>query len=383
MAGLYLHIPFCAQRCVYCDFYFVTTSRDYGAFTRAMEVEIEAYGREYGGREAIETVYFGGGTPSRLPLEEVAVLMQALERHFDLASVEEVTFEVNPEDVTREYLDGLRALGVTRLSLGVQSFFDEDLRFMNRVHGAAEAARAVDAVRRAGFETFSVDLIFGLPDQPSEHWMANLERAAGLGIPHLSTYGLTVEERTPLAKQVARGLVRPAADETVRERFLDTMDYLRHHGYEHYEISSFAQPGARSRHNQLYWRHGNYLGFGPSAHSFWRETRSVAGRWANVRNLKRYQALLEQRQRPIEAQERLGADDLADEYVMLRLRLLEDGLDLDVLETNYGVDLLTEKIDALADLESAGLIHPIRNRVVRLTDEGALVADAVTAQLLP
>lgn len=383
LAGLYLHIPFCAQRCVYCDFYFVTTSRDYAAFARAMEAEIEAYGQEYGAREAVETIYFGGGTPSRLPLEEVAVLMQAVERHFDLSALEEVTLEANPEDVTREYLGGLRALGITRLSLGVQSFFDEDLRFMNRVHGAAEAARAIDAVRGAGFETFSVDLIFGLPEQPSEHWMANLERAAGLGVPHLSTYGLTVEPKTPLAKQVARGLVQPASDEALRARFLETMDYLRHHGYEHYEISSFAQPGARSRHNQLYWRHGNYLGFGPSAHSFWRETRSLAGRWANVRNLKRYQALLEQRQRPIEAQERLGADDLADEYVMLRLRLLEDGLSLDTLEEDYGVDLLSEKIDELAELEAAGLVHPIRNRIVRLTDEGALLADAVAAQLLP
>jgi oxygen-independent coproporphyrinogen-3 oxidase len=239
----------------------------------------------------------------------------------------------------------------------------------------------MDTIRRVGFETFSVDLIFGLPDQPAEHWMANLEKAARLDAPHLSTYGLTIEERTPLANQVARGLVEPASEETTRERFLDTMDYLRHHGYEHYEVSSFAQPGARSRHNQLYWRHGNYLGLGPSAHSFWRRTRSLAGRWANVRNLRRYQALLEQGQRPLEWEERLGADDLADEYVLLRLRLLEDGLDLDVLEEQYGVDLLVEKVDELAELESAGLVQ-LRNGVVRLTDDGVLVCDAVTAKLI-
>ena len=381
IAGLYLHIPFCTQRCIYCDFFFVTTSRDFGPFVDAMLVEIEAYGREYGEREPLETLYLGGGTPSLLPIDEVARLMEGIARHFDLSEVEEVTFEVNPENATLDYLTGLRSLGVTRLSLGVQSFFDEDLRFMNRVHGAAEAERAIDTIRRVGFETFSVDLIFGLPDQPAEHWMANLEKAARMEAPHLSTYGLTIEERTPLANQVARGVVQPATEETTRERFLDTMDYLRHHGYEHYEVSSFTQPGARSRHNQLYWRHGNYLGLGPSAHSFWRQTRSMAGRWSNVRNLRRYQALLEQGQRPLEWEETIGADDLADEYVLLRLRLLEDGLDLDVLDEQYGVDLLVEKVDELAELESAGLVQ-LRNGVLRLTDEGVLVCDAVTAKLI-
>ena len=346
-----------------------------------METEIEAYGREYGPREAIETIYFGGGTPSLLPIEDMARLLEAVHRHFDTAAVEEVTVEVNPENATLEYLSGLRGLGVTRLSLGVQSFFDEDLRFMTRAHGAAEAERAIDTIRRVGFASYSVDLIFGVPEQPAEHWMANLEKAAGLGVPHLSTYGLTVEDRTVLANHVERGLVAPVPEEAMRERFLDTMDYLRHHGYEHYEVSSFAQPGARSRHNSLYWRHGNYLGFGPSAHSFWRETRSLAARWANVRNLKRYEALLEQHERPLDAQERLGADELADEYVLLRLRTA-DGLDLDVLEADYGVDLLVEKVEELAELEAAELIHPIRGHTVRLTDEGVLLADAVTARLI-
>jgi len=381
LAGLYLHIPFCTQRCIYCDFYFVTTSRDFSPFVNAMLAEIEAYGREYGEREPLETLYLGGGTPSLLSIDDVARLMEGVARSFDLSEVEEVTFEVNPEDATLDYLTGLRSLGVTRLSLGVQSFFDEDLRFMNRVHGAAEAERAIDTIRRVGFETFSVDLIFGLPDQPAEHWMANLEKAARMEAPHLSTYGLTIEDRTPLANQVARGLVEPASEDISRERYLDTMDYLRHHGYEHYEVSSFTQPGARSRHNQLYWRHGNYLGLGPSAHSFWRQTRSLAGRWSNVRNLRRYQALLEQGQRPLEWEEALGADDLADEYILLRLRLLEDGLDVDVLEEQYGVDLLVEKVDELAELESAGLVQ-LRNGVLRLTDEGVLVCDAVTAKLI-
>ncbi|MEM1042364.1 MAG: radical SAM family heme chaperone HemW [Bacteroidota bacterium] len=382
LAGLYLHIPFCTRRCIYCDFYVTTTRRLTRPFVDAMRIEIDAYGREYGGREAIETIYFGGGTPSLLPLDEVAMLMREIERHFDTSSAHEVTFEVNPETAGREYLEGLRDLGITRLSVGVQSFFDPDLQFMGRAHDGDEAMRAIEAIEAVGFDSYSVDLIFGVPEQPPERWMANMERAANLGVPHLSTYGLTVEEQTPLAKMVERGTVAPTPDTAMGERFLETMDYLRERGYEHYEISSFGQPGVRSRHNEIYWEHGNYLGFGPSAHSFWRETPSLAGRWANVRNLRQYEALMQQGHRPLDYQERLGADILADEYILLRLRLLRDGLDLDVLAETYGVDLLTEKIDALADLEAGGLIHPIRRSTVRLTDEGALVADAVTAKLL-
>lgn len=381
MAALYLHVPFCTQRCVYCDFYFVTSTRDVGAYVEALAVEIEAYGRTYGAREPIRTVYLGGGTPSLLPLEAVARLLDAVHRHFDTTTLEELTVEVNPEDATRDYLGGLRALGVTRLSLGVQSFFDEDLRFMGRSHGAAQAERALDAVRAAGFDTYSIDLIFGVPGQPSEHWMANLEKTARLGVPHVSTYGLTVEERTPLGRMVRAGRVAPASDETFRSRFLETMDYLGHHGYEHYEVSSFAQPGARSRHNLTYWLHGNYLGLGPSAHSFWRDSPARATRWSNVRNLRRYLALLGQGHLPIETREPLSFDDLADEAILLRLRLVEDGLDLETLERDYGVDLLTERVAELAELEAAGYVR-LRNGVLRLTPEGVLVGDAVAARLV-
>ncbi|MDX1548867.1 MAG: coproporphyrinogen III oxidase family protein, partial [Rhodothermales bacterium] len=202
-------------------------------------------------------------------------------------------------------------------------------------------------------------------------------------IPHLSTYGLTIEERTPLAKQVARGRVAPADDDAVADRYQFTMDYLRAHGYEHYEISSFALPGRRAVHNQRYWEHANYLGLGPSAHAFWWKDlpSPLAVRWANVRNLKRYEALVRQGHAPLEFREPLSYDQLADEYIMLRLRTA-DGLDLDVLEDRYGADLLFEKIDALAVLEQERLIEPIRNSRVRLTDRGRHVCDAVTQKLL-
>ena len=383
MAGLYLHVPFCTRRCTYCDFYFVTTRTSHASFVQALCAELGYYAAEYGRREPIETIYFGGGTPSLLALDDVAQILQAIYDGYDASAVEETTFEMNPEGADLDYLRGLRGLGIDRLSIGVQSFFADDLAFMNRSHTAEEAEAVVPLVREAGFDNFSLDLIFGLPEQPEEYWAANLQKAIRLEAPHLSTYGLTIEEKTPLAKQVQRGLVVPAGDEAMEARYAFTMEYLRQHGYEHYEISSFARPGRRARHNSLYWRHGNYLGFGPSAHSFWKEglTASSALRWSNVRNLKRYEALLAGRQAPLEAKERLGLDDLAGEHILLALRT-SDGLDLEHLQTRYGVDLLFEKTGELAELEREGYIEPIRSGRVRLTDRGRLVCDAVTERLL-
>ncbi len=382
MAGIYLHIPFCTQRCVYCDFYFVTTEKSHTAFVQALCMEIEHYALDYG-HEPIETIYFGGGTPSLLRLYEIQRILQTLYDHFDTTELREVTLEINPDDVDLDYLRGLRSLGINRPSIGIQSFFEDDLRFMNRSHTVAQAEAVISLVRRAGFENFTVDLIFGLPHQPPEYWAANLEKLVQLETPHLSTYSLTVEERTPLYKQVQRGLVTPADDVTMAQRYQFTMDYLRTRGYEHYEISSFARPGFRAQHNQLYWNHTNYLGFGPSAHSFWWKSlpSPVAVRWANVRSLKRYEALVQQRQTPLDFRELLSHDMLADEHIMLSLRTA-DGLDLDLLESKYGADLLFDKIDELASLEAEGYIEPIRNSRVRLTDQGKLLCDAVTSKLL-
>ncbi|QXD15928.1 radical SAM family heme chaperone HemW [Rhodocaloribacter litoris] len=380
MAGIYLHIPFCTQRCSYCDFYFVTTQKSHTSFVEALRMELEHYALEYGRREPIETIYFGGGTPSLLHLDELARILDTIHTHYDTASVSEVTVEINPEDVDLDYLRGLRDLGVDRLSIGIQSFFDADLAFMNRCHDAARAEAVIPLARRAGFDNFSVDLIFGLPDQPPEYWAANLEKVVRYEVPHLSTYLLTVEERTPLFKQVERGLVKLPEDEDVADLYRFTIRYLQEHGYEHYEISSFARPGRRARHNQLYWTHQNYLGFGPSAHSFWWKGLP-ATRWANVRNLRRYEALVRQRYAPIDFREQLDLDTLANEYIMLRLRTA-DGLDLDHLEARYGVELLVEKVDELAWLERQGYIAPIRNSRVRLTELGKTLCDTVTEYLM-
>ena len=383
MAGLYIHVPFCSQRCVYCDFYFTTTSRDTGSFVRALQIEAQLVGTEYR-EEPLHTVYLGGGTPSLLPPEDLAATLQIAHDHFDTSALTDVTVEANPEDLVGDagavWLQTAQDLGVTRLSLGVQSFFDEDLEFMNRAHDASQAEVGVARVAER-FQDFSVDLIFGIPDQPFEHWGANLEKAIRLGAPHISTYSLTIEERTPLRKLVDLGRVVPEGDETLRDRYLFTHDYLEKRGLDHYEVSSFAKPGHRSRHNQGYWNHANVIGLGPSAHSFWRETRSRAWRWFNVAHLGRWQGLLVSGERPLDGREAIGPDALADEAILLGLRRLIEGLQLDVLERDYGVDLLTDKRDELAALETAGLIE-ISPACVRLTPEGATVADAVALRLV-
>jgi putative oxygen-independent coproporphyrinogen III oxidase len=379
VAGIYIHVPFCERRCVYCDFYFVTTSRSHTPFVQALLTEITYYGQEFGGSEPISTLYFGGGTPSRLSAHEVERILDAIHAAFDTSGLREITFELNPDDASISYLRALRSLGVTRLSIGIQSFFEEDLVFMNRSHSQIQARGVVDEARKAGFDSISIDLIFGLPEQPEEYWAANLERAMRIDVPHLSTYSLTVEPGTVLSNRVKRGKVRPADDDRVADQYLFTMEYLESRGLEHYEISSFARPGYRSEHNSSYWRHENYLGFGPSAHSFrWRGL--PASRWANVRNLRAYEALVSQGQIPLDSREHLSLDELADEYVLLSLRT-SDGLDLDRLERRYGVDLLEDKLDEIAWLEEAGHIEPVRKGVIKLTRAGRTVCDSVVSRL--
>ncbi len=384
LAGLYVHVPFCSQRCVYCDFYVTTTGRDEGSFVRAIQAEAARQGAAFRDRAPLRTVYLGGGTPSLLSPDALAGVIGAVLEHFDVSALQEVTVEANPEDLVgadgRDWLRAARALGVTRLSVGVQSFFPDDLAFMTRAHSDADAAEAVEAAV-AEIGDVSVDLIFGVPEQPFEHWGANLQRAVRLGATHVSSYGLSVEDRTPLKNLVDRGRVVPEPDETMRERFLFTHDYLGDQGFEHYEVASFARPGHRSRHNQSYWTHQTVIGLGPSAHSFWRETRSRGWRWADVAHLKRWQALALSGQDPLDWREQIGPDELADEAVLLGLRRLVEGLDLDALERDYGVDLLTDQRAPLAALEDVGLVEVTTDRV-RLTIEGAAVADAVALRLV-
>lgn len=352
-----------------------------GKFLGALRTELAYYAQQFRASEPISTVYFGGGTPSRLPLHAVFSLLNDIRTHFGDQHWEEVTFEVNPEDATPEYLRGLRSAGVTRLSVGVQSFFEEDLRWMNRAHTSAQAEKCLEDIVKAGFDSFSVDLIFGLPHQPFEYWAANLQKAIRLGAPHISAYSLTVEPRTVLGKRVETGKEEAPDEDVLADRFLFTRQYLEQQGFEHYEISSYARPGHRAVHNARYWEHASYLALGPAAHGFWwGPILKGATRWANVANLNRYIALLEAHHVPTEEHDRISYDVLANEYVMLRLRT-RDGLDLETLDRRYGADLISEKADEIAALEREGLLQ-FNGRTLKLTVEGMLLADAVTHRLI-
>ena len=375
MVGISIHIPFCSQRCVYCDFYFVTAKTGRSSFVDALSREITLYGHRYKGR-SVETIYIGGGTPSLLPIEAIERILTALGDSFDVSQVREATLEMNPEDLSPGYLAGLRSLGIDRASVGIQSFFGEDLRFMNRSHGPAQAEAAIPMLRQAGYDNFTADLIFGLPAQRSGHWQANLDRLVELSTPHVSTYGLTIEPATPLQKMIRGGHIQPAEDAVHAQCYERAIATLCGAGYEHYEISSFALPGHRALHNQRYWQHRDYLGFGPSAHSF---QRAPAIRWSNVRSLRRYLAMLEKDVLPVDTEEALNASDLANEHLMLGLRTA-DGVDLDNLRSAYGYNLAVQKESELAAMEAQGLIT--RTGRLRLTDRGKIVCDAVARRLM-
>jgi len=380
MAGLYVHIPFCRPRCVYCDFYFVTGHRDHSAFVEAITKEI----RQSASQPPIEplsTIYLGGGTPSRLASHDVDAILKAIRSAFDTSGVTEITMELNPEDSTRSYLQALKDLGINRVSMGVQSFFDDELQFMNRSHSADQANSALVHIAEAGFESYTADLIFGLPGQPNERWAENLNRLMAFDVPHVSTYALTVEEKTPLHKQIAKGLITPAADGVVSEHYQTAMDMLRDRGFEHYEISSFARPGHRSRHNSQYWTHANYLGLGPSAHSFWWDRSKGACRWNNIRNLRKYVLAIRSGTSTVAYREALTSKILALERIMLSLRTTE-GLDLKMLNCTYGVDLIALRGPIIDKLSKAGLIQGDR-KFLSLTDRGKHLCDSVVARLAP
>ena len=374
--GLYLHIPFCTQRCIYCDFYFVTSTRNRSPFVDALCKEISRTPSHYR-QTPVATIYFGGGTPSRLPYSDVARIMQVLDDTFDTRAVKEVTFELNPEDVSKHYLADLQACGITRPSIGIQSFCDDDLKFLNRAHDVAAADQALDVLKQAGFASWTMDLIFALPNQSLQQWSSNLGRATEVNPPHISTYNLTVEPRTPLYKQVERGHVQPVSQDEAAEAFQLAIDSLESAGYAHYEISSFARAGHTAQHNQAYWRHRNYLGYGPSAHSFWWDAKG-ARRWRNVSNLKTYLSRVGDHRKPDEYLESLTPRELATECIMLGLRT-DEGVSLQRLKSVYNVELPGAQLRALQD---AGLIKCESDRV-RLTLRGKHVCDAVTSKLLP
>ncbi|HEY2349834.1 MAG TPA: radical SAM family heme chaperone HemW, partial [Puia sp.] len=328
MAGIYIHIPFCKQACTYCNFHFSTNLGLQNDFTAALLKEIELR-QAYIQGEMIETIYFGGGTPSMLSSEALHQIMDSVTGHFRIVSNPEITLETNPDDINPARLNDWRKAGINRLSIGVQSFFSEDLTWMNRAHNSDQAIRAVEDSKKAGIENFSLDLIYGTPGLTEEKWESNLQRAISLEPAHISCYALTVEPKTPLFHLIKMKKSVPVDPEKQASQFLTGIRVLEAAGFEHYEISSFARPGMKSRHNSSYWMSKKYLGLGPSAHSF----DGTSRQW-NISNNALYIKSLNTGQLCYES-ENLLPRDLLNEYIMTSLRTNE-GLDLQHVIKHFG-----------------------------------------------
>ncbi len=372
MPGLYLHIPFCKQACHYCNFHFSTTLRQKGAMIEAILKELELQ-QDYLGGEEIQSIYFGGGTPSLLEIKELEHFFEKINSLHRVAPDAEITLEANPDDLTPEKLRGLKNYTpVNRLSIGIQSFADEDLRWMNRAHSSNHARACLDDALTVGFHDLTIDLIYGSPTTPDEQWAENLRLAFEYDIPHLSCYCLTVEDGTALGTLVRRGQQPPVDEERSVRQFEMLMELTGAKGYEHYEISNFAKPGRYARHNTNYWRSESYLGVGPSAHSF----DGVSRQW-NVANNAQYINELSEGKIPFE-REVLTAAQCYNEYVMTSLRTMW-GIDLGKIRSMGDVFIQHFETEAKSFLE-CGVLEQV-GQTFRLSRVGKLLADKVAMEL--
>lgn len=319
MAGIYIHIPFCRRACTYCNFHFSTSMLQKDKMMDAILKEIEMQ-KDYLQGQTVETIYFGGGTPSLLDIAEVEKILSAIYSNYTTAP-SEITLELNPDDSTREKLNQLRSVGVNRLSVGVQSFFDDDLKWMNRSHTSKQAGSCIEDAHDAGFENISADLIYGIPNQPQKNWISNIDKMTAYAIPHLSCYALTVEPKTELHALIEKKLIAPLDEVQAGENFSILTSSLQEKGYEHYEISNFAREKKYALHNTAYWQGKWYLGIGPSAHSY----NGVSRQW-NVSNNAQYIKSLQENTLAFE-KEILTETERANEFIMISLRTMW-GLDL-------------------------------------------------------
>ena len=375
MSGIYIHIPFCKQACSYCDFYFITRKELIPAFTDALIAEIESYKYNIYTDEAVKTIYFGGGTPSLLQSGQFKQIFEALNRVFKIEA-KEVTIEMNPDDVTTDYLKELKALGVNRASMGVQSFDETLLKFMHRAHDPVEARAALSALSEAGFESFTADLIYGNPGQSTEALSRDIDELLKYNPPHISAYSLTVEPNTRLGKQVELGRIIPAGDEDQAEHFDLVHDKLTAHGMIHYEVSNYALPGKEALHNSSYWEHQNYIGFGPSAHSFVRTTEGGL-RWKNSADIKKY---LEDPGGVRIEREILDLFTMAEERLMLGLRTVK-GVDTEELISFYNYRLSNDQLEWIEEQSNKGHIS-LNGNYLQLTPSGLKIADHLIVKLL-
>lgn len=371
MAGVYIHIPFCRKACHYCNFHFSTSPKLQEGFVSALLQEIDL--RQNYLSEPVSTVYFGGGTPSILPSENIKDIISRLQENFVIKNNAEFTLEANPDDITAKKLAEWKETGINRLSIGIQSFRQEDLKWMNRAHNAEQAFDCIALAQNAGFDNLTIDLIYGTPTLSDEAWEKNVRTAIALQIPHLSCYALTVEPKTALEKLIKQKKLADVDTEKQARHFELLMQWMKDAGYEHYEISNFAKPGFRSKHNSSYWQGKSYIGLGPSAHSF-----NGASRQWNIANNALYIQSLSKGLVPFEA-EVLTTEQQLNEYIMTSLRTME-GISLQKVKEIFGKD----KYDYVIKTARPHLDHQhlaVENDFLKTTTEGKLLADGIAADL--
>ena len=373
MAGIYLHIPLCKKLCFYCDFYHILSSGDHAALIEALLKE-SALRKDYLGNETVSTIYFGGGTPSVLSVKELGMILGKLRELYRIAEDPEISIELNPDDVSPEFMEGLKELNFNRISLGVQSWKDEELKMLNRRHDSSRARSALEDIAGAGFENISIDLIYGIPGMSTEDWNASLDYTFSLGIKHLSAYHLTFEKDTVFGKMLEKGLMAEVDEEVSIAMFNMLIEKAEAAGFIHYEISNFCRPGFLSVHNSNYWKQVNYIGIGPSAHSF----NGYSRQW-NVRDLKGYIKSLNTG-KPYSEHEDLDLKSRFNEYVMTSLRTMW-GIDLNYIEKTFEKEGYDYVVNLAGKFKDYGLIKQDSNYLV-LTNQGKIISDNIISEFM-
>jgi oxygen-independent coproporphyrinogen-3 oxidase len=374
LAGIYLHIPFCRQACHYCNFHFSTSLRQKDAVVAALLREIELTPLYSSGTADVHTIYFGGGTPSLLPADDLEKILAALHSKFNVNTDAEITLEANPDDIDDALLRSWRQLGINRLSVGIQSFSEEELKWMNRAHTATEALNCIDKIRSAGFDNFSIDLIYGSPLLDDEQWKQNVQLVIEKKVPHISCYALTVEPKTALEKMISLHKKADVDPERQARQFVLLMEWMEQAGYNHYEISNYALPGRYSRHNSSYWQGEPYYGFGPSAHAY----DGIGRRSWNLANNALYIESLSENKLPFE-EELLTPVQQVNEYIMTALRTRE-GIDINKIESLLDDRSLKTFNNTIMKWMNSGHATIKDNRIF-LSREGKLFADGIAADL--
>ena len=373
----YIHIPFCEHKCIYCDFYSIITSDNIQAFLKSLKKEINHYAEKYSGGRELISIYFGGGTPSLMQPEYILEIIENLKVKFKVRNDAEITLETNPGTVSLEKLKMFRNAGINRISIGIQSFDNNDLQFLTRIHNSETAIKTVNDAAEAGFENISLDLIFNLPGQTKKKWIKNLEQAIKLPIKHISTYSLILERGTILNKMVLDGKVKIRDEDFDAELYQTTIDFLISNGFYQYEVSNFTKSGYECIHNNAYWHYTDYLGFGTSAHSFINSKR-----WWNFSSLKMYIDKIEQSGNAVAGSETISPDIAINEYIMLELR--SSGLNIKMFENRFGNDSkewLKIKYPYFELLKNQNFVTMDSNKI-KLTAAGYAICDEILKELL-